>query len=339
MALLYFASSVVLPVLLAAVASMALKPIIRVLTGWHVPKIIAAVLVLGFFLAAAGYGCARLKEPVLQWAKKAPEYKARVEQDFNNILHRGHATPTPNVPPPNSTAQNSPKSGESTAAARQAPVKLQDYQSILAWTGATLGETVEAIVLVFLLLISGEWFGDALAGFASSSHSRTLVRETIDQIQNHITQYLFTVSIINLCVGILVGAGLAILKFPNAAMWGAMAFLLNFIPYFGPIFGIIVLGVVGLFSVGSFPKEFYPMAWYTVVHISEADCVTPMFLGRRFTIHPVIIFVFLMFASWIWGVCGALLAVPILVSIKVICDRVPSLAPFGLFLAHEARPK
>ena len=192
---------------------------------------------------------------------------------------------------------------------------------------------MEAAVLIFLLLISDDWFLRKLMQASRSRHGQTWVRETLDEIQGNISRYLFSVSVINICLGVVVGAGLAVLKFPNAAMWGAMAFLLNFVPYFGPIVGIIVLGVVGLFTMDSFPKELYPMIWYLIVHVSEADFITPIFLGKRFTIHPIIIFVFLMFSSWIWGISGALIAVPVLVSIKVICDRVPALTKIANLLS------
>jgi predicted PurR-regulated permease PerM len=109
-------------------------------------------------------------------------------------------------------------------------------------------------------------------------------------------------------------------------MWGVMAALLNFIPYFGPIVGIIVVGLVGFFTLDSFPKEIWPMSWYLVVHVLEADLITPIILGRRFTLDPVMILISLMFWTWLWGISGALLAVPILVSANVVCARVPSLS-------------
>ena len=337
MAFFYFASSVVLPVLIAIVAALALKPVIQCLTRLHIPRILAAFLVMGFFMTAIGFGFARLKDPVLQWANRAPEYKERFEQRVDRLLGRAAPSKQPPQQQPQQSQKPNPaeaaKLAEASANTHSSPVQFQDYQGILAWTGATLGETVEAAVLIFLLLISDDWFLRKLMQASRSRHGQTWVRETLDEIQGNISRYLFSVSVINICLGVVVGAGLAVLKFPNAAMWGAMAFLLNFVPYFGPIVGIIVLGVVGLFTMDSFPKELYPMIWYLIVHVSEADFITPIFLGKRFTIHPIIIFVFLMFSSWIWGISGALIAVPVLVSIKVICDRVPALTKIANLLS------
>ena len=105
-----------------------------------------------------------------------------------------------------------------------------------------------------------------------------------------------------------------------------MATLLNFVPYFGPVAGIILLGAVGLLTFDTLWQALLPPAWYLLLHALEANLITPVLLGRRFTLNPVVIFVSLIFWTWLWGVPGALLSVPILVSIKVICDRVTALS-------------
>jgi predicted PurR-regulated permease PerM len=110
--------------------------------------------------------------------------------------------------------------------------------------------------------------------------------------------------------------------------------LLNFVPYFGPIAGIILLSVVGLLTFDSLWQAVLPSAWYLLLHALEANLITPVLLGRRFTLNPVVIFVSLIFWTWLWGVSGALLSVPILVSVKVVCDRVPTLSPVSEVLAR-----
>jgi predicted PurR-regulated permease PerM len=113
---------------------------------------------------------------------------------------------------------------------------------------------------------------------------------------------------------------------PNAAMWGLLVALLNFVPYFGPVAGCILLAAVGLLTFNTLWQALLPPAWYLLLHLLEANLITPVLLGRRFTLNPVVIFVSLIFWTWLWGVPGALLSVPILVSVKVVCDRVPALS-------------
>jgi predicted PurR-regulated permease PerM len=150
--------------------------------------------------------------------------------------------------------------------------------------------------------------------------------EISHEIQQNISNYLFTVSLINLGLGLVVSGGLYFMGVPNAVMWGMFVAVLNFIPYFGPVAGIIVLAAVGLLTFDTLWQAALPPAWYLLLHTLEANLVTPALLGRRFTLNPVVIFVSLIFWTWLWGVPGALLSVPILVSVKVVCDRVPALS-------------
>ena len=152
------------------------------------------------------------------------------------------------------------------------------------------------------------------------------------EVQETISNYLLTVTLINVCLGTAVGAGLYFLGVPNAVLWGLMAALLNYVPYFGPIAGIIIVAIVGFLTIDTVPKSLLPAVWYLVLHLAEADYITPVLLGRRFTISPVVIFISLLFGIWLWGIPGALLAAPILISLKVLCQRVPSLASGNRFL-------
>ncbi|HWY29610.1 MAG TPA: AI-2E family transporter, partial [Candidatus Acidoferrum sp.] len=121
---------------------------------------------------------------------------------------------------------------------------------------------------------------------------------------------------------------------PNAAMWGILVAILNFVPYFGPVAGVILLAAVGLLTFDTLGTGLLPSAWYLVLHLLEANLITPVLLGRRFTLNPVVIFVSLIFWMWLWGVPGALLSVPILVSIKVVSDRVPAMSPVSELLSR-----
>jgi predicted PurR-regulated permease PerM len=154
------------------------------------------------------------------------------------------------------------------------------------------------------------------------------------EIQRNISNYLFSVSLINVCLGTLVSAGLYFMGVPNAAMWGVFVAIINFVPYFGPVFGVLLLGAAGVLTFDTLWRGLLPPGWYLLLHLLEAKFVTPVLLGRRFTLNPVAIFVSLIFWTWLWGVPGALLSVPILVCIKVVCDRVPTLSPVSELLAQ-----
>ncbi|MEO8429829.1 MAG: AI-2E family transporter, partial [Verrucomicrobiota bacterium] len=201
------------------------------------------------------------------------------------------------------------------------------------WTGTFLAGAGETLVLLYLLLASGDLFLQKLVRVMPTLSDKKRAVEISHEVQQNISNYLFSVSLINLGLGILVSGGLYWLGVPNAAMWGMLVAALNFVPYFGPVAGIILLGIAGLLSFDTLWKGLLPAAWYLLLHLLEANLITPVLLGRRFTLNPVVIFISLIFWTWLWGVPGALLSVPILVSIKVICDRVPSLSHVSEVLA------
>jgi predicted PurR-regulated permease PerM len=204
------------------------------------------------------------------------------------------------------------------------------------WTGTFLAGLGESLVLLYLLLASGDLFLQKLVRVMPTMHDKKRAVDISHEIQQQISNYLLSVSLINLGLGIIVGGGLYWLGVPNAAMWGMMVALFNFIPYFGPVAGISLLAIVGLLTFDTLGQGLLPPAWYLLLHLLEANFVTPVLLGRRFTLNPVVIFVSLIFWTWLWGVPGALLSVPILVSIKVICERVPSMSHVSELLTSES---
>jgi predicted PurR-regulated permease PerM len=112
-------------------------------------------------------------------------------------------------------------------------------------------------------------------------------------------------------------------------LWGSLAFLLNYVPILGPLTGIGVFFIVGIVTLGWPFQALLPAACYTMIHIAEGEIITPMLLAKRFTLNPVLIIISLFFWHLLWGIPGALLAVPLLAMFKIICDRVEPLKPVG----------
>jgi predicted PurR-regulated permease PerM len=321
-AFLYFARPVVLPVVLACAAGMTLKPFIRWLSCCHIPPALSSAVVLCILVAAAGVGFFQLGRPALTWMNEAPQHmtelRQRVQKSFPRIGRISQAA----------TAVNN--LGATEEEQKMAPtVELKDSRGASAfinWTGSLLAGMGEALVVLYLLLASGDMFLQKLVHVMPTLSDKKRAVEISHEIQQNISNYLFSVTLINICLGALVSGGLYFLGIPNAMMWGMFVAVLNFVPYFGPVAGIILLATVGILTFDTLWKGLLPPAWYLLLHLLEANLITPVLLGRRFTLNPVVIFVSLIFWTWLWGVPGALLSVPILVSIKVICDRVPTMS-------------
>jgi predicted PurR-regulated permease PerM len=125
------------------------------------------------------------------------------------------------------------------------------------------------------------------------------------------------------------------LGIPNPVLWGVMTALLHYIPYLGALAGITILTVVAILTFDDFTRILLVPSTYFALHFIEAYFVTPTILGRRLALNPVMIFVWLIFWGWVWGVIGAVLAVPILAVLKIVSDHFKSLAPLGEFLGTQ----
>jgi predicted PurR-regulated permease PerM len=321
-AFLYFARPVVLPVVLACIAGMTLKPVIRWLSLGHIPPALSAALVLSFLAATIGIGFFQLGRPALAWLNDAPQHmtelRHRVQKNFPRLARISEAAAAMN----NLGATEEEKEKATVVEVKTSRVPT----TFINWTGTLLAGIGETLVLLYLLLASGDLFLHKLVHVMPTWREKKRAVEISHEIQQNISNYLFSVSLINICLGIAVSGGLYFLGVPNAAMWGMLVAILNFVPYFGPVVGVMLLAAVGLLTFDTLWQGILPSVWYLLLHLLEANLITPILLGRRFTLNPVVVFVSLIFWTWLWGVPGALLSVPILASVKVVCDRVPSMS-------------
>jgi len=321
-AFLYFARVVLLPVVLACMGTMALKPLMRGFARLRIPTVPSAMIIFLVLLATVGIGFFQLGRPAIGWIDEAPEHMAalrtRVSRLFPNAVHFSRAL--------TEATDLAVAEGKSENAKKVATVEINDQRgttSILNWTSSFLGGLGEVLVLIYLLLASGDMFMQKLVRVMPTRHEKKRAVAISHDVQSNISDYLFSVSVINVCLGVVASFGFFLIGVQRPAMWGMLIALLNYVPYFGPVAGAILLGVVGLLSFDTLFQVLMPVGWYLLLHLLEANFVTPILLGRRFTLNPVAIFVSLIFWLWLWGVPGVLLSVPILVSVKAVCDRIP----------------
>ncbi len=322
MAFLYFARPVVLPIFVACVAAMILKPLIRWLSYCRIRPAVSAAVVISLLVAGVTIGFFQLGQPALAWMNDAPQHMTELRQRAQKIFPRVARFSQAAAAVNNLGATEEEQTKTTTVEVKASRVP----SAFINWTGTFLIGVGEMLVLLYLLLASGDMFLQKLVHVMPTLSDKKRAVEISHEIQQNISNYLFSVSLINLGLGIVVSGGLYFMGVPNAAMWGMLVALLNFVPYFGPVAGVTLLAGVGLLTFDTLWKGLLPPAWYLLLHLLEANLITPVLLGRRFTLNPVMIFVSLIFWTWLWGVPGALLSVPILVAVKIICDRVPSLS-------------
>ncbi|MEO8603692.1 MAG: AI-2E family transporter [bacterium] len=322
---LFVARVLILPVVLAIITSFILSPVVRVLKHFHIPEAIGALVVLFGLTASVGSAAYTLAGPATTWFQAAPQAFHRIEVKLRVLKDKvqdfGHATS---------------QVEKLTSMTDPAPVVAVQGsglgESLLFGTWNLFAATGMVLILAYFLLASGNLFLRKMVGAMHSLHDRKLVVSIAHELQDSISAYLFTVSVINAAFGAAVALIMWALAMPNPLLWGALAATLNFVPFIGPLVGIGVVFGAATLTYDSLPHALIPPLAYLGLHITEGSFLTPMILSRRFTLNPVVVLLGLLFWGWIWGIPGALLAMPLLVTLKILCDYIPSLAVLGEFL-------
>jgi len=322
----YVASEIVLPIVLAFVISLVLQPGMRVLERVRLPRGIAAILlILVLFGTLGGLGTA-LSGPATSWAQKLPTGIPKLEERLS-FLSRPIAAFQKFV----DQAQGLTLGGEPKAV----PVAVQGSglsDRLLSGTRSFASGLLETVLVLFFLLVSGDTFLRRLVEILPRFKDKRQAVDISQQIESDVSAYLFTITIMNLAVGVATGTVMAICGVGDPVLWGTVAFLLNYIPILGPMIGVVVFLLAGLLSIDSLWVAFLPAGLYLLIHLVEGETVTPMLLARRFTINPVLVILSLVFWYWMWGVPGAVLSTPMLAITKIICDRIRPLMAFGHFI-------
>ncbi len=190
------------------------------------------------------------------------------------------------------------------------------------------------LVLLFFLLASGDLFLRKLVTVLPRFEDKKTAVEISRQIEHDISRYLFSICVINLFFGAAIGIAMVFLGMPNPLLWGAMAGLLHFVPFLGAVVGMTVVTLVAAITLDGAGAILLVPATYFGLNIIEEYVVVPLVLGRRLMLNPVVLFVWLIFWGWLWSVPGALMAVPLLAIMKIVCDHVEPLGAIGEFIAR-----
>ena len=322
----YVAAEIVLPIMLAFVLSLVLQPAMRMLERSHLPRGIAAMLmILVLFGTLGGLGAA-LSVPATSWAQKLPKGIPKLEERLSFLSRPIAAFQKFTNQAQGFTQGNGPKA---------VPVAVQGSglsTQLLSGTRSFASGLLETVLVLFFLLVSGDTFLRRLVEILPRFKDKRQAVDILKQIESDVSAYLFTITIMNLAVGVATGAVMALCGVGDPVLWGTVAFLLNYIPILGPMTGVVVFLLVGLLSSNSLWGAFLPAGLYLLIHLVEGETVTPLLLARRFTINPVLVVLSLVFWYWMWGVPGAILSTPMLAITKIICDRIRPLMAFGHFM-------
>ena len=327
----YVASEIVLPLVLAIVLKLLLQPVLRILERLHIPRILAALLlILALFGTIVGVGTA-ISGPARAWAAKLPEGIPRLEDRLSflrapiDTLQRflqqiediGGIGPSPN-----------------TAASQRGEAFLS---TLFTGTRNFASGFFTTVLFLFFLLGSGDIFLHRFVEILPHFSSKRQVVEITQQIQHDISAYLVTITIMNATVGAVMALVVWLSGVGEPVLWGTVAFLLNYVPILGTALGVLLFLLAGLSTNDALWLALLPAGVYVGLHLIEGETLTPMLLAKRFTLNPVLVIISLVFWYWMWGIPGAILSVPMLATAKIICDRVGRWLRSVIFSRGEAQ--
>ncbi len=314
-------SVVFLPLVAALILTIILSPLADKLATW-LPNFLASILALLVFFAVLALAFSAVLGPAVSLYDDIPAMAEQVGRHFSDLQLAFAWVGELNE---NLAALTGGEQAQQVVLA--GPTMLEE----LAFATPTVVlEVLLTFLLAFFMIEARIRLRRRLLLERQQVGASLKAARAIREVQDRVAAYILTVGLINTGVGIIVALGAWIMGLEAPIMWGGLAALLNFIPYVGPLMMVVLLGLFGIGSADAVVVGLVPAAAYLALHTVEANVVTPTVLGARFTMNPVLILLALSYFGWIWGVTGALLSVPILLTLTALVDHLgrPNLIGF-----------
>lgn len=313
------AAVLIVPLLLALLLSLMLAPAVRLLCGWRFPRALAAALVLLFAIAIAGSVLASLVSPARAWMVQVPKSLERIELALSDLrrplLAATHAG--------EQLAKLTTVDGDG-ASPRMVDTSPSRIAQMLSATPAALASMAATLLLIFIFLLHGDAVLRKFVELAPELRIKKDIVIATRSAQHELSTYMATIAAINSALGLLTAAGLWWLGVGDPLLWGAVVAILNFAPFIGPVLAAVVLLVVGFARFDTPLAALSVPGMFLFLHLVEGQLATPLIVGRRLALDPVMVFLGLMLFGWLWGVAGLLLAMPLLTCVRIVAERVPA---------------
>jgi predicted PurR-regulated permease PerM len=350
--LLQFAQSFMIPVVIGVLISYALAPLVSALHGIRIPRAIGAAVAVLMLVGALGLSVYTLSDEAMSVVNSVPEAAQRIRdrirshqrasrggalakvQEAATEIDRAaqEATATPGSP----GAASPSRGGVQKVEVVQPAFRATDY----IWWGSVSvmnfgAQFVLVLFLVYFFLVTGDLYKRKIVKIAGPTLAdKKITVQILDDINLQIASFMRVQVFTSLLVAVATGAALWWLGLEHFILWGLLAGIFNSIPYLGPVIVTGGLGVVAFMQFDDVWRTVTVCAVAFAITSLEGFLLTPTLMGRAAQMNPVAIFVGLMFWSWMWGVWGTILAVPMLMMLKAVCDHIEDLQPLGELLGE-----
>ncbi len=325
---MYFMRAILLPLVLAVMLSYLLRPIVRAFARIKIGPSISAALVLITFLGLTGFGVSYLSAPASGWLEKAPFSLQQLQSKLMPLRQ-----PMAKIAQTNSEIEKLAVPGDSKTKPAVEVKRHPIAELLVVRTPEFITSIALVLILLYFLLAYDGVFLTKMIKLLPTLSDKKRAVAIATEIEEQVSRYLFTVTLINVCLGIAVGTVVGFLSLRNPIMWGAMVAVLNFIPYLGALTGIVCLTLGAVLSFSSFSYALLFPAIYLGFASLEGNFITPWVMGCSLTLNPVMILLSLSFWGWLWGIPGIILAVPILAAFKIFCSHIEPMQPLAEFLS------
>jgi predicted PurR-regulated permease PerM len=341
MAVLYWAQEVFIPIVLAVLISYALEPLVRSLTRIWIPRLIASALVVVALAGTLAYGAYAFSDDVARLVAEVPEAAAKLRQTLQND-QRGAMQQVQEA------ARELQRTADEAAGQNPAPRGVQrvqieqpaiDLRAYVSWgsTGAIAfaGQATLIFFFVFFLLASGDLFKRKFVSIAGPSLAvKKVTVQVLDDINRQIERFLLVRVVTSIVVALATWGAFVAIGLNQAALWGVAAGIFNSVPYFGPVIVAAGTFVVAFIQFDSISMALYVAGISLAITALEGWLLTPWLTSRTARTNEIAVFIGLIFWSFVWGIWGTLLAVPMLVAFKACCDHIEGLKPVGELLGE-----
>ena len=339
MFILQWASEVFIPIVLSILISYALEPIVSALMKIRLPRLAASALVVASLTGALGYTAYAMADDATEIIASLPDAAIKLRQ----AMQHGQPTALENV---QKAARELQRTADDAAGQNPVPRGVQrvqieeptvDVKEYLSWGSAGVvafaGQAVLVVFFVFFLLASGDLFKRKLVRLVGPSlEKKKITVQILNEIDLQIERFLFVRVVTSVVVGVATWLAFKFIGLEQAGVWGFAAGVFNSIPYFGPVIVAAGTAVIAFLQFGTIGMPTYVSGISLVITSIEGWLLTPWLTSKTAQTNEVAIFVGLIFWSFVWGIWGTLLAVPMLVALKACCDRIEDLKPIGELL-------
>ena len=341
--MLSWAREVFIPIVLSVLISYALEPLVVWLMRVRIPRVVGSGLVIALLAGSVGYGAYSLSDDAAAIVAELPAAAAHLREALRRGQQDGGA-----MQQVQKAAEELQKTADEAAGANPAPRGVQrvqieepaiDIREYLSWGSAGLmavaGQATLVLFFVFFLLASGDLFKRKLVKIAGPSlEKKRITVQILSEINTQISRFLFVRIATSIVVGVATWLAFRAVGLEQPAAWGAAAGVFNSIPYFGPVIVAAGTFIVAFLQFNTVGMGVYVAGISLAITSVEGWLLTPWLTSRTARTNEVAVFIGLIFWTFVWGLWGTLLAVPMLVAVKACCDRIDDLKPVSELLGE-----